>query len=114
MGCVTAYEIKLACENLEDLNELYGELGMEKVDSGLMADGCDPELPSVEELKVWTSGITHSQSPLSLAASTLEPSRSRSASIKLGSLTIESTMFSSARFITSVHAPVQPPKTSFS
>ena len=46
----TAYEIKLVCENLDDLDELYRELGMEAVDGGLMADVCHPELPSVDEL----------------------------------------------------------------
>jgi hypothetical protein len=47
----TAYEIKLACENLDDLDELYRELEMEAVDGGLMANVCDPGLPSVDELR---------------------------------------------------------------
>jgi hypothetical protein len=46
----TAYEIKLACDELDDLDELYRELGMEAVDNGLMADVCHPGLPSIEGL----------------------------------------------------------------
>jgi hypothetical protein len=53
----TAYEIKLACENLDDLDELHRELEMEAVDGGLMADVCHPGLPSVEELMGAVLGI---------------------------------------------------------
>jgi hypothetical protein len=56
----TAYEIKLACENLDDLDELYRELGMEAVDGGLMADVCHPGLPSVEELKKYVADYLES------------------------------------------------------
>ena len=45
----TAYEIKLACENLEDLDELYLALGMEAVDGGVMGEVCHPKMLNVKE-----------------------------------------------------------------
>ena len=37
----TSYEIKLACDNLDDLNGLYADLGLEdRVDGGAMGRVC--------------------------------------------------------------------------
>lgn len=48
----TAYEIKLACETLDDLAELNASLALEEdLDNGVMQNVCNPALPSVEELK---------------------------------------------------------------
>ena len=48
----TAYEIKLACENLDDLDQLYSDMGMaDETPDDAMHSVCDPELPGAGE--VW-------------------------------------------------------------
>ena len=48
----TAYEVKLACENLDDLNQLYQELDVEEgVDASVMENVCHPQLPTIEQLQ---------------------------------------------------------------
>ena len=52
----TAHEIKMACENLDDLSELYRDMGIEEeVDRGVMVSVCHPPLPSIEELRVYVN-----------------------------------------------------------
>ena len=42
----TAYEIKLACENLDDLDHLYSDMGMaDETADDVMHRVCDPVLP---------------------------------------------------------------------
>ncbi len=42
----TAYEIKLACKNLDDLDQLYLDMGMaDEIPDDVMHSVCDPELP---------------------------------------------------------------------
>jgi hypothetical protein len=42
----TAYEIKLACENLDDLDQLYSDMGMEdETPDGVMHSICHPTMP---------------------------------------------------------------------
>ena len=42
----TAYEIKLACENLDDLDQLYSDLGMaDETPDDVMHSVCEPTLP---------------------------------------------------------------------
>jgi len=42
----TAYEIKLACENLDDLDQLYSDMGMaDETPDDVMHSVCNPELP---------------------------------------------------------------------
>jgi hypothetical protein len=48
----TAYEIKLACENLDDLDRLYSDMGMaDEMPDDVMHRVCNPELPDAGE--VW-------------------------------------------------------------
>jgi hypothetical protein len=42
----TAYEITLACENLDDLDQLYSDMGMvDETPDDVMHSVCDPKLP---------------------------------------------------------------------
>ncbi len=48
----TGYEPYAACETVRDLDQLYGELGMEEeTPDGAMHSVCDPQLPDARE--VW-------------------------------------------------------------
>jgi hypothetical protein len=48
----TAYEITLACENLDDLEQLYSDMGMvDETPNDVMHSVCNPTLP--EAGKVW-------------------------------------------------------------
>jgi hypothetical protein len=47
----TGYELYAACETVQDLDQLYADLGMEgEVPDGAMDSVCDPELPDVGEI----------------------------------------------------------------
>lgn len=47
----TAYELKAMCEDMDDLNTLYKNLGLqERVDSSTLNTLCHPSLPSVDAL----------------------------------------------------------------
>ncbi len=47
----TAYEIKMACDTLDDLDTLYAELGMDdRIDKGVMGEVCNPVIPSAQQL----------------------------------------------------------------
>jgi hypothetical protein len=55
----TAYEIKLACENLDDLDQLYSDMGMaEETPDDVMHSVCNPELPDTGE--VWDGVVEKS------------------------------------------------------
>jgi len=55
----TAYEIKLACENLDDLDQLYSDMGMaDETPDGVMHSVCDPQLPDAGE--VWDGVVEKS------------------------------------------------------
>lgn len=48
---VTAYELAVACENFNDLNEMYTEMEIyDAVDRGVLDEVCNPQLPTKEEL----------------------------------------------------------------
>jgi hypothetical protein len=48
----TGHELYVACETVRDLDQLYGELGMEdEVPDDVMHSVCDPEIPDVG--RVW-------------------------------------------------------------
>ncbi len=48
----TAYEIKLACENLDDLDQLYSDMGMsDETPDDIMHSVCHPTMPDAG--KVW-------------------------------------------------------------
>ena len=55
----TAYEIKLACESLDDLDQLYTDMGMaDETPVDVMHSVCDPELPDAG--KVWDGVVDKS------------------------------------------------------
>ena len=44
----TAYEIKLACENLDDLDQLYSDMGIvDETPDDVLHSVCNPELPAL-------------------------------------------------------------------
>jgi hypothetical protein len=48
---VTAYELKTACDNFKDLNQLYTDLGIEEsVDPSALEVVCNPKVPELPEL----------------------------------------------------------------
>ena len=48
----TGYELYAACETVRDLDQLYGELGMEdETADDVMHSVCDPQLPDAGD--VW-------------------------------------------------------------
>ncbi|EED34862.1 conserved hypothetical protein [Luminiphilus syltensis NOR5-1B] len=50
----TAYELYEACQSIKDLDELYGELGLDEAASeGAIAAACNPQLPN--PTAVWES-----------------------------------------------------------
>jgi hypothetical protein len=50
----TGYELYAACETVRDLDQLYGELGMEdEVPDDVMHSVCDPELPEPGQVWGW-------------------------------------------------------------
>ncbi len=50
----TAYELYEACQSIQDLEELYGELGLDEAPSeDAVTAACDPQLPSATA--VWES-----------------------------------------------------------
>ena len=50
----TAYELYEACQSIKDLEELYGDLGMDEAPpEDAMTAACDPQLPSASA--VWES-----------------------------------------------------------
>ena len=53
----TAYELKLACDNLLDLEGLYADFSIDgESDRGAVEKICDPNIPtSVEELTDWSA-----------------------------------------------------------
>jgi hypothetical protein len=55
----TGYELYAACETVSDLDQLYGELGMEdEVPDDVMHSVCDPTVP--EAGNVWDGVIEKS------------------------------------------------------
>ena len=55
----TAYEIKLACENLDDLDQLYSDMGMaDETPDDVMHSVCHPTMPEVG--KVWDGVVEKS------------------------------------------------------
>ena len=55
----TAYEIKLACENLDDLDQLYSDMGMaDETPDDVMHSVCHPTLPDAG--KVWDGVVEKS------------------------------------------------------
>ena len=55
----TAYEIKLACENLDDLDQLYSDMGMtDESPEGVMDSVCHPAMPDAG--KVWDGVVEKS------------------------------------------------------
>ena len=55
----TAYEIKLACENLDDLDQLYTDMGMaDETPDDVMHSVCNPILPDAAE--VWVGIVEKS------------------------------------------------------
>jgi hypothetical protein len=62
----TAYEIKLACENLDDLDQLYSDMGMaDETSDDVMHSVCNPELPDAGT--VWDGVVEKSGEWLDLA-----------------------------------------------
>ena len=50
----TGYELYVACETVRDLDQLYGELGMEEeATDDAMHSVCDPELPKPGHIRDW-------------------------------------------------------------
>lgn len=48
---VTGLEIKSACDNVKDMNQLYRDFDIRDMDSSSMMDKiCNPEIPSVDSL----------------------------------------------------------------
>jgi len=55
----TAYEIKLACENLDDLDQLYSDMGMtDETPDDVMHSVCHPTMPDAG--KVWDGVVEKS------------------------------------------------------
>ncbi len=55
----TAYEIKLACESLDDLDQLYSDMGMtNKTPEGVLDNVCHPTIPEASE--VWDGFVERS------------------------------------------------------
>lgn len=55
----TGYEIYAACETMEDLDQLYSELGMaDEASDDVMHTACNPELPDAGE--VWDGVVARS------------------------------------------------------
>ena len=55
----TAYEIKLACENLDDLDQLYSDMGMtDETPDDVMHSACHPTMP--EAGNVWDGVVEKS------------------------------------------------------
>lgn len=55
----TAYEIKLACENLDDLDQLYADMGMpDETPDDIMRNTCHPTMPN--SAKIWNGVVDRS------------------------------------------------------